>query len=205
MASERPLARLHVEVHDDTGQRPVDFDVNLKSTAISGQIDTLGNYDSLDFLENRFVALPAGEYYVEVQSGRKTLGIRENFPASTVFAVGKGETRMLSMTARRGGFLRLSLCLPEGDDLEVWKGPTVETDFLSQPKRIVTSFRVQTEGGYLPEFSPPVGEPALCNLLFAPGSHVLTVSAEGFMPVQVSATIWPGEVTDIDVPMRRKE
>ena len=87
----------------------------------------------------------------------------------------------------------------------MWKAPTVETGSLNQPTTIITSFVVQTENGYETSSWPPVGEPVLCNRLFALGSHALTVSAESFMPVQVSATILPGEVTDIDVPMRRKE
>ena len=87
-------------------------------------------------------------------------------------------------------------------DMEVWKELQVETEMPSQPKKVVSQFRHRTERGWSGSPLPPVGVPVLCYAPFAPGRHFLTVSAEGFMPVEVTAVIRPGEITDVDVAMR---
>ncbi len=160
--------------------------------------------------ETLLETVPPGRYVLSVAPGESLI---PGDPDVTLFSrirreveVGSGEETVVVLTGTSGARVRFTIHAPVGDDAESLTGWQVTAQRGGGAPERMRAFITQFPDGDWQKAGPfHPGLPALSNDLYEPSSYIFRFRFSGYLPVETTALLKPGEVTDVDVFLTREQ
>jgi hypothetical protein len=158
-----------------------------------------GNIIVLEDPASRLPGIPAGEYRVEAIPNDR---LAPYFPAEGRATVRAGATASVTLEARAGGRIRVTL---KGDVGELPADLRITTRAVPGGADVnFVPLRIREGGGYSIGRDPELGEPVAGWIVLEPGPHEVRVSGTGLRPLALPAHVLAEGTTDVEAVLERE-
>ena len=139
-----------------------------------------------------------GRYRMRIRLGLGRNGLDEFAPVDQEVHISENIETLVSVEARSGGRVQVTLHLPDNKKVRSVSGVTVTNLGLSGEPVVLRPYQVNLADGYR-RGTPSSETPFICVPILRPGRHELTVTAKGYQPQKVTAFVETGKITPVEV------